>query len=194
MSLEAWRMQRYLRFLLHSQVQLMNRLSALTGAVTTAYCYASSYSMIFHQIFSLHSDIHAGRCAKSLIGWNLTYRVKKQNSAFSCICFARVSCLPLHCTVNRKNRKMLGWPELPSYPGFSMHFGMEHLFERTEIKSPVPLTNLTLLSGWLFFLSVELLAFVPQTPTVLLLTGVQTQRKIWEGSVKRTLLVQESVK
>ena len=76
-----------------------------------------------------------------------------------------------------------------------MHFGMEHLFERTEIKSPVPLTNLTLLSGWLSFLSVELLAFVPQTPTVLLLTeSPDTERKIWEGSVKRTLLVQESVK
>lgn len=135
MSLEACWLQSILRFFLHSQVQFMNRLSALTGAVATACCYSSSYSMIFHQFLSLHSDMHA-------VHW-ITYGVKPPSLSsgkslifLASICFAPgvPPAFALH-SVYVQNTKMLGWPELPSHTNCYIHFGMGHLFERTGIKS-----------------------------------------------------------
>lgn len=82
-------------------------------------------------------------------------------------CLGSLAAFVLHTvSMDNKNAGLL-WPELPSYTDFCIYFRMLcfcfwHPFVRTKIRPLVPFPILTLMSEWLIFLSLVLLAFIPQ--------------------------------
>lgn len=83
------------------------------------------------------------------------------------LCLVSLTAFALHSVfIHNKNTGLL-WPALPSYTDFCIYFRMlcfSFLASicKDKIRPPVPLPNLTLMSGWLTFLSLVLLAFIPQ--------------------------------
>lgn len=120
-------------------------------------CYRC-YSVIFHQSFSLWTCM---QCTESLMGRNLPLSHQENKSYFFFFAsvvqdLSWVPCLTLHCALCPCTTQKCGpcQPELPSESDFCMRFGMlcfcsGHLFVKAEIRPPVLLTNLTLMSGWL---------------------------------------------
>lgn len=85
------------------------------------------------------------------------------------LCLGAILAFALH-SVFIHNTKILGytdWNVLLILISTSTLECFGHPFVRTEIRPPTSLTNLTFMSGWLPFLSLELLDFIPQTLTVL---------------------------
>lgn len=73
------------------------------------------------------------------------------------LCLGALPASALYCFHAQHKNAGLHCPELPSYTDFCIYFGMlcfccGHQFVRAEIRPPVPLTNLTVMSGWLPFL------------------------------------------
>lgn len=128
-------------------------------------CIQLSYD--FSPNFSCTQDIQAGQCAKSLIGWNLPLS-HQENLRFSCVCFAQVSCLPLHCTALLTWKTEKCWADqnfLLIQVSACTWNGASIWEDRNQVSSHKPHPSVR----WISFLSVELLAFDPQTPIVLLL-------------------------
>ena len=112
-------------------------------------------------------------CALNHLWGETSLSLIRKISDFSCICLFCPGCPACFCTALclRAKHKHAGLTRT----SFSYQFlhplwnGASTWKDRNQISVPLP--NLTLLSGWLSFLSVEPLAFVPRTPTVLLLKG-----------------------
>lgn len=102
-----------------------------------------------------------GKPPSSLLGKPIIFHA----SVVLCLC--SLTAFALHSVfIHNKNTGLL-WPEIPSYTDFCIYFRVLCFsflasIWKDKIRPLVPLPNLILMSGWLTFLSLVLLAFIPQ--------------------------------
>lgn len=164
-SLEVCWLQSLLRFLLHPL-----KFSCYCFERCCCYClllFIHCYSD-FSPI-SFFSLLHAWNVL-NLLWRNLLLPYFSKPIIFHAsvvLCLGSLTAFALHSVfIHNKNAGLL-WPVLPSYTDFCIYFRIlcfSFLASicKDKIRPPIPLPNLTLMSGWLTFLSLVLLAFIPQ--------------------------------